>query len=93
MASVIVPGKLEVDVEDVEHLHPFAQQVRPRALQVEKGAQRLAECQHDHEWRRDRREVVAQPPHAVDSATKHICVDARTMLEQMWGCAQTCPRA
>ena len=88
MASVIVPGQLEVDVEDVEHLHPFAQQVRPRALQVEKGAQRLAECQHDHEWCRDRREVVAQPPHAVSPGTRS-CVSLRVdaKQDQGWSCA------
>ena len=67
MASVIVPGQLEVDVEDVEHLHPLAQQVRPRALQVQQRAQRLAECQQDDKWSGERREVVAQAADSVDS--------------------------
>ena len=81
MASVIVPGQLEVDVEDVEHLHPLAQQVRPRALQVQQRAQRLAECQHDDERSADCGKVVAQLPHTVDSATGALPVSLRMFNE------------
>ena len=63
-----LPGQLQIDVEHVKELHPLAQQLRPRALEVQERAQRLAERQHDHQGSRQRGEVVAQPPHAVDPA-------------------------